>query len=355
LSCAARTPSDFSLAGSSRTPLDDEPAGNCLKIRRDCMNAIVTRASAADAAFVEGHEGTVTKTYRCPAGVLTIGNGFTMGSQAFARYWHNKHGRALRMGDTITREESRFVLRQLLDAEYGPPVAGRIRPRKQHEFGGAVSVAFNCGTGALGWNWAKALAAGDVTRAAALLRTTATTANGRTLAGLVRRRREEAALIEYAVYGSAGAAPARPASVSQTAAEIRELQEALRSLGYYKGAIDGMHGPGTDAAVRAFQAAHELKVDGIAGPATRATLVRALDARLARNSTGGAGTAAGGGTAVNDGAEQAVTPDGIDPSALADTNLVLVLVIGLGAAAAVWGAFWLWRNRGRFTGRRVPT
>ena len=46
------------------------------------------------------------------------------------------------------------------------------------------------------------------------------------------------------------------------------LQLMLKALGYYSGAIDGLFGPKTDAAVRKFQEEHDLKVDGIAGPKT---------------------------------------------------------------------------------------
>ncbi|MGP1383159.1 MAG: peptidoglycan-binding protein [Thainema sp.] len=54
--------------------------------------------------------------------------------------------------------------------------------------------------------------------------------------------------------------------------QVRRLQEDLASLGYYAGAVDGVYGPQTEAAVREFQAAYELTVDGIAGSNTRATL-----------------------------------------------------------------------------------
>lgn len=50
--------------------------------------------------------------------------------------------------------------------------------------------------------------------------------------------------------------------------DVRTLQTSLRAFGFYQGAVDGDFGPKTDAAVRAFQAARELVVDGIVGPAT---------------------------------------------------------------------------------------
>jgi peptidoglycan hydrolase-like protein with peptidoglycan-binding domain/TPR repeat protein len=49
---------------------------------------------------------------------------------------------------------------------------------------------------------------------------------------------------------------------------VRGLQRRLRRDGYSSGPIDGRYGPLTTQAVRDFQAAHGLHVDGIAGPQT---------------------------------------------------------------------------------------
>lgn len=55
-------------------------------------------------------------------------------------------------------------------------------------------------------------------------------------------------------------------------------QRALARLGYAPGDLDGFPGPRTAAAVRAFQVAAGLKVDGIIGPMTRDALARKLAA-----------------------------------------------------------------------------
>ena len=53
---------------------------------------------------------------------------------------------------------------------------------------------------------------------------------------------------------------------------VAALQQQLASRGFSPGAIDGIKGRKTDAAIRAFQQANGLKVDGIVGPKTMAAL-----------------------------------------------------------------------------------
>lgn len=57
-----------------------------------------------------------------------------------------------------------------------------------------------------------------------------------------------------------------------TGPEVTALQQRLTELGFDPNGIDGHFGPGTEAAVEAFQQANGLTVDGIVGPATRAAL-----------------------------------------------------------------------------------
>ena len=54
--------------------------------------------------------------------------------------------------------------------------------------------------------------------------------------------------------------------------QVAGLQIALRQHGLYRAPIDGVQGPETVRAVRAFQRRHRLVVDGLAGPRTRAAL-----------------------------------------------------------------------------------
>jgi len=59
---------------------------------------------------------------------------------------------------------------------------------------------------------------------------------------------------------------------------VKELQRALKSIGFTVGTIDGVFGPSTEHAVIMFQTAHKLSRDGVLGPATRAALLNALRA-----------------------------------------------------------------------------
>lgn len=53
---------------------------------------------------------------------------------------------------------------------------------------------------------------------------------------------------------------------------VTNLQQGLRSKGYYKGDVDGKYGTGTIDAVTRFQADNGLSQDGIAGPSTQRVL-----------------------------------------------------------------------------------
>ncbi len=53
---------------------------------------------------------------------------------------------------------------------------------------------------------------------------------------------------------------------------VKELQQLLTKLGFNPGPIDGIFGALTDAAVKTFQAAKSLTVDGLVGPMTWAAL-----------------------------------------------------------------------------------
>lgn len=234
-------------------------------------------------AFLAAPEGFVSRGYLDPAGVITIGYGFTMRSRNFAAWWRGKHGKRLAIGDRLSREQANRLLLKLLDEEYAPPVRRQLPSLSQTQLDACVSVVYNLGAKALGWRWAKALKKGDVKTSADLLKRTGTTAAGRRLNGLVKRRMAEAELLLNGTYGLI-----RAAASPEPGSDILCLQRQLRSLGHDPGPLDGVWGQQTRLAVRRFQRTNPpLAVDGVPGPATRAALERTL---AARTGTGLVGT-----------------------------------------------------------------
>lgn len=232
--------------------------------------------SAAGAAFIRHSEGFVDHWYLDPVKVPTIGIGFTWASVAFRDWWgKNKVMLAFVKGATMTRAEADAVLVLVVAGEYGAAVNKFLGSQKapQHVFDAMCSVVYNLGPGSLKWKWAAAIKAGKLAEAGTLLRTTGTTAKGVKLKGLVTRRREEAELLVFGDY-SVGKVYAEPIEIPSSANVlskgargdvVRELQMELTGAGYYKGAIDGIFGVGTEAAVLAFQRARGLDDDGKVG------------------------------------------------------------------------------------------
>lgn len=227
------------------------------------------KVSTKGVAFIADHEGVVTKAYLDPAGIWTIGIGFTMRSAEFAKYWRASRGHDLRRGDTMTRQECFEVFGTLLDKEYGAAVAKKFGDKLlQYQHDACASVVYNCGAGTLSDRWATALAGGNVVQAASLLKSTRVTAGGKRLQGLVNRRAAEARLLQYGEYGTS--------QVPDRTEMIIEAQTMLAKLGYDVGPADGIAGDKTRAATLAFQKEYvDLVDDGVIGPATLATLKRA--------------------------------------------------------------------------------
>ena len=77
---------------------------------------------------------------------------------------------------------------------------------------------------------------------------------------------------------SASSAPVEEAKPATTLANMtkKDVQLALQKAGFYKGAIDGKYGPKTREALREFQKANGLAVDGLAGKKTKSALLKEL-------------------------------------------------------------------------------
>lgn len=72
--------------------------------------------------------------------------------------------------------------------------------------------------------------------------------------------------------GTAIQVPVTAGPAASTTPATRDIQQALANAGFYQGPIDGKSGPLTQDAIRAFQQANGLQVDGKVGPQTWARL-----------------------------------------------------------------------------------
>lgn len=245
------------------------------------MNAL----SPEGATFLRMLEGFVDHWYADAVGVGTIGIGFTWRSAAFREWWsRNRPNQSFGPGAKMTREEADKCLIFICAGEYGKAVGDFLgREVKPSVFDGMLSPVFNLGPGSLQWKWASSVKEGNLADAAARLRNTGTTAGGRVLSGLVKRRREEAELIEHGDYKIGGIVDSDPLANGilqrgERGKPVQTLQEALAKAGLYAGKIDGIFGYGTEEAVLAFQRARGLKPDGIAGPLTLTKLGEVVNA-----------------------------------------------------------------------------
>lgn len=246
--------------------------------------------SAKGAAFLRAHEGFVAQYYLDPVKVPTIGIGFTWASDAFRQWWGANKRIPFGPGASMTRQEAEEALIYLVRHEYGKAVNGFLRKKvPQHVFDAMVSAVYNLGPRALTWKWAAAAKAGNYAEAASLLRNTGTTAQGKKLAGLVRRRQEEGILMEKGIYTGVGGVEHAPVDAMadgilrrrEAGPAVAQLIRDLATLGYYNGIMDDLFGPATERAVMAFQTDNGLKADGLAGPVTLAAIAKAVAAKSA--------------------------------------------------------------------------
>ena len=226
------------------------------------------RISEKGLAMIEKFEGCLLKASNKLDGVWTIGYGQT------GRYY----GKRVRRGMTTTKAEAHAWLRDHSIKTYEDAVIQAVKvPINQNQFDALVSFTYNVGVGALKQSTTlRKLNAGDYTGAADAL-TMWTKCNGKVLAGLVRRRKEERALFLTPVAPQTGNTDLL--RKGDKGDDVRLLQHRLNLLGWQL-TEDGIWGIKTDQAVRNYQYKAGLTVDGIVGPKTQAALVR--DAILAR-------------------------------------------------------------------------
>lgn len=282
-------------------------------------------------AYIRGHENDVLKAYLCPAGIWTIGVGLTKASGVIDP----------KPGMTITEADSERLFSTALRRNYEPRVRDAMPGAKQHEFDAGVSFDWN--TGAIkraSWvkHWRNRAPSVDIRGAF----TAWNKGGGKVLPGLVRRRREEFDILAYdrwpAYLKLDGAPIQKPTiaaagfAVAMDAGEIGRVADALRTLGYEPGTVEGQI---RLDAVTAFQRDHDLTVDGLIGMATLSALERELAARAKAKPAAGVG--AGGGVAAGGG--EAAAPDP------ATADILFWAGMAVMAAAALYGLWLAWRYR----------
>lgn len=188
--------------------------------------------------LVKEFEGLYLTAYKCPAGVLTIGYGHTSGVKEGQKIDTNKANTYLK-SDLLECETQVKKLCKTIDNPYF--------------LGALTSFTFNCGAG----NLQKLIKNRNRVE---ILENLAkyNKCNGKVLKGLTRRRTAE---IELALTFY------KNCSVHDYDKFMTEYIQSVLGI-----TVDGIYGKKTDKAVREYQKKKNLKVDGIVGKNTWASL-----------------------------------------------------------------------------------
>lgn len=227
--------------------------------------------------MVKFFEGFRANAYIDAVGVPTIGYGTTQ-----------IEGKPVQMGTSISQEEATKLMAQDL-GQFENTVNKAVKVSvNNNQFSAMVSFTYNVGSGAFtDSTLLKKLNQGDYSGAANEFGRWVH-GDGKVLPGLVTRRAAEKAMFEGGDWraaanaakqqggnassgGSNTSGPIKLSNPLRTGEDVKQVQEALIKKGYSVEA-DGVFGPKTDQAVKAFQKAEGLTVDGIVGPQTLAKL-----------------------------------------------------------------------------------
>lgn len=223
-----------------------------LKISKDCID------------LVKQFEGCQLRGYICPAGVPTIGYGYT----------GKINGKTITTSTTITAGQAEDLLAADLERfESHVRKFDSTYHWSQNEFDALVSFAYNVGSiNALTQNKRRTKA--QIAQAMLLYDKAA----GKVLAGLTRRRKAEQTLFlqtnETGKDDDTVALEMKVVKKGSKGNTVKAVQILLNGFGYSCGTADGQFGSRTDSAVRKFQQNHKLVVDGIVGQKTFEKLLK---------------------------------------------------------------------------------
>lgn len=102
-------------------------------------------------------------------------------------------------------------------------------------------------------------------------------------------------LLAFAVSVAFTAANAAVVKQGSSGATVKKIQTKLKNWGYYTGAVDGVYGAKTKAAVQYFQRRNGLTADGVVGKATAAAMGITLSSSSSSTSTSSATSKSGNG------------------------------------------------------------
>lgn len=199
--------------------------------------------------LIKSFEGCHLESYKCPAGVWTIGYGHTKG---------------VYQGMKITQKQAVSFLREDCNKfEKNVNSFASTYNWTQNEFDALVSFAFNIGS--INQLTANGKRSKEQIAKSILLYNKA---GGKELAGLTRRRRAEYELFTTGVKTMTSSVLKK----GMKGEEVEELQNGLIIRGYNLGKADGDFGAKTETAVKAFQKDAGLTADGVVGKDTRKAL-----------------------------------------------------------------------------------
>ena len=214
------------------------------------------KTSEATLRKIEEFEGCVLHAYKPVA------------AEPFYTIGYGHYGADVSANLTITKEQAHEIFKHDIGRFEGY-VSNTGLALSQNQFDALVSFTYNCGAG----NLQKLIKNRNMQQIADAMLLYVKDASGNTLQGLVRRRQWEHDLfVRDGMDGCPYEKPTINLRKGNSGNGVRWVQYMLVNHGYHVD-VDGILGPKTDEAVRAFQADHiPLVVDGIVGPATRAKL-----------------------------------------------------------------------------------